>query len=753
MWPLRFAHPLALVLIPLVVMLARRWRPLRRACPLTVLLLLALALAGPERLTERARIVRLYALDVSGSTFVDTQAALAAIAAQARALPPSAEAGVLLFADSSALLVAPTPAAQFPTTLASDPIRLRTSASDIASAVRTGSAEIAERHGARQLVLLTDGRSTRGDPLVEAALAAQAGVRVFTAPLGPTDVADARVASLSAPVHVAAGAPFPIAVELLTTADIHVGLSLLRDGKPLGARRDFDLRAGQPRRLVLEDTLAGSGLHTYEARLDAPDRCPQNNAAQALVRVEGKVHVAVLARSEESAAARLLRASADLSVSTRTALRASDLDSVGVLVLDDAPAAALDADTQKAIRTWVVLRAGGLVALGGPHSFGPGGYQGTPVEQVLPVRCTRPETVAIVVALDRSGSMAEKSAGRSKMACAREAVLRSLQTLLPTDQLALLAFDTRPELIRPLGPLPDPAALAPQLDAIQPQGPTAIGPAVGHALQLLQGSDAKVRHVLVVSDGQSADFDPAALRERFQTAGITLSVLMTGEDATAITRLQALAGDGFRRVTDATTLPTHLIEALRKAAFGDLVREGQTTQTRTGDPTLTQGVTTTGTLAGYVRTAPKPMAFVEWTAGSEGDPLFAHARRGLGRSVAFTSTVGTTWDAPLWQGDAAARLLLQAVRWAARPPSPPGVEAEWDDLGGTFRLTVHAVEGDAFLETLRLSAHVAPPEGDATTVSLAQTAPGQYSALIPAEGSGVWHAMVIDESRRLLLQA
>ncbi|NQT88443.1 hypothetical protein HQ560_16875, partial [bacterium] len=32
-------------------------------------------------------------------------------------------------------------------------------------------------------------------------------------------------------------------------------------------------------------------------------------------------------------------------------------------------------------------------------------------------------------------------------------------------------------------------------------------------------------------------------------------------------------------------------------------------------------------------------------------------------------------------------------------------------------------------------------------------APGQYSALIPAEGSGVWHAMVIDESRRLLLQA
>lgn len=61
-----------------------------------------------------------------------------------------------------------------------------------------------------------------------------------------------------------------------------------------------------------------------------------------------------------------------------------DFDLFDVLIIGDLDASYWQASQLERIRQFV-LDGGGLVMIGGHHSFGPGGYGGTPVEEVLPV--------------------------------------------------------------------------------------------------------------------------------------------------------------------------------------------------------------------------------------------------------------------------------------------------------------------------------------------------------------------------------
>src|SRR5689334_16884388 len=81
------------------------------------------------------------------------------------------------------------------------------------------------------------------------------------------------------------------------------------------------------------------------------------------------------------------------------------------------------------------------------------GWGETPVERALPVYMDlrgrgRQPRVALVLVLDKSGSMAGQ-----KMDLTKEAAARSLEVLRPEDRAAVIAFDSAPQLVAPLTPL------------------------------------------------------------------------------------------------------------------------------------------------------------------------------------------------------------------------------------------------------------------------------------------------------------
>src|SRR6185369_12337053 len=108
-----------------------------------------------------------------------------------------------------------------------------------------------------------------------------------------------------------------------------------------------------------------------------------------------------------------------------------DLQQFDLFLLSDLSALTLTRDQMELYRRWVQDFGGGFMLLGGENSFGVGGYFRTPVEQMLPVRMEHNDrqelpTVALLIVLDRSGSMTAQVAGQTKMALADQGAALAL---------------------------------------------------------------------------------------------------------------------------------------------------------------------------------------------------------------------------------------------------------------------------------------------------------------------------------------
>jgi len=754
---LAFLHPAALLLVPLAVAAFVLWRRrLGRACALGAVVCLALAAARPQWATERHRIDRVYALDVSGSVFLDAEAALDATLQSIRRLGASDRAAVIGFAASPLVALPLTPARLVPGPLSLPPERPRSDATDIASAIRLAARQLADKGADRQIVLVTDGRETTGQAAAEAALAADDGIRIFVLPVGPARPADARIARLHAPPVVRLGEPFEVTVELAATARLLGTLALTRDGAPLAPPRQVLIEPHSPLRLAATDRLDRPGPHVYAARLALDDLCPENNFAECAVQAEGAVRLLYLSSHPNSSLAELLHKvqglQTDFIAPGQRQLDAPALATVDCILIDRVRSDAIPLETQRAIRDWVRDGAGGLIALGGPESFGPGGYEGTPIEQALPVLCSRPKTLALLILLDASGSMNDEANGRRKIAFARDAVLATVKQLKPTDSFGLVAFSASPSVLVPLGPVQAEERLARVLDRIEPHGPTELGLALERALDLVKAAPTEMRLTLLVSDGEVVRLDPAKLKAAYQEANVGLAVLMTGNDPKAAERLAEIAGPHFCPVANPPDLPAKLVEEFRKILNRPFVPEGKSFPVRLAGPIqIARGVAPAGPLTGYVRTVPKPGSVLEWVVGQSSDPLLARWQFGLGRAVAFTSTVGATWDSALWPKDGEGILWPQAVRWAARPARTPGFEMETREQSDAFLATLHAEREGRFLNGLDLVVRVLPPEGEPFDVRLSQTAPGEYEARVPAPRRGVYRFTVLEPGKGIRL--
>src|SRR6266699_4601645 len=172
------------------------------------------------------------------------------------------------------------------------------------------------------------------------------------------------------------------------------------------------------------------------------------------------------------------------------------------------------------------LHGGGLLVIGGDRAFGPGGYARTPLEDMLPVRMdlrgkSLSTSVALMIVMDVSGSMGGGPGGASKMDLAKEAALAAVELLGEYDQVGILAFDDhnqwmiRPTFASDLTPIED------AISRMQPGGGTEIYPALKEAFEALVPLDAKVKHIILLTDGEAPRGPYEELAKQMDTAQIT----------------------------------------------------------------------------------------------------------------------------------------------------------------------------------------------------------------------------------------
>jgi Ca-activated chloride channel family protein len=112
---------------------------------------------------------------------------------------------------------------------------------------------------------------------------------------------------------------------------------------------------------------------------------------------------------------------------------------------------------------------------------------------------------AIVFVLDSSGSMRRRVLGstRTQQQVANEAAALAVRTLDATDLVGVIHFSDQTSVLVPLGPNKDAEASAQKILEISPDGGTDVREALVEAGRQLREADAKVKHVVVLSDGQS----------------------------------------------------------------------------------------------------------------------------------------------------------------------------------------------------------------------------------------------------------
>lgn len=715
-----------------------------------VLASLVLALADPARTTERTRTAVVFLVDVSDSI---TDAALARATDRVRealAARGDSEALVVTFAGEARRVPIDDDAASLVLARHEDG-----SATDLGAALRLALALLPEGHLGR-IVVFSDGAETEPGSLAQLDAIEARGVHVYAALDDEGPPADVAVAGLDLPAHVRVGESFAVRVRLRATQPAHVRLRLYQNGllNGLEGTREIDLPRGSTD-VEIRSVVHVAGPVTYRATLTAEhasdDRFPENDALERAVVVPGRPRVLYVegAPAGPLPLARALEtAELDVEVRSPRAFPTSlpELSAFDFVVLSDTPADAVSSEQQALVERYV-RAGGGFLMAGGAHAFGLGGWEGTRLERILPVRMD-PErrrdqpSLALELVIDRSGSMAGE-----KIELAKEAARATADLLAAEDSLGVIGFDSLPERIVRMQSAGNRVAIQRDIGRLAARGGTAIFPALDMALSDLGVTRARLRHVILLTDGQTQEPGISDLVSLMRGEGITISTVGIGSDVNRAL-LQEIADTGGGRAyftSDAHNIPrifTHeTTTAMQNGAVEDYVAAHVVVPAAF---LRAVPIDAAPLLRGYVATRMRAPPAEEILRSDLGEPLLGRMRVGLGWTLAWTSDVKNRWAVDWARWPAFSAFFGALVREHMRQHHDEALPLEASMSGRTAHITLDALDAnDAFVNDLDSVAHVVGPmgegEGGRTTldVPLVQVAPGRYEgeARLPRFGA------------------
>jgi Mg-chelatase subunit ChlD len=761
-----FTSPLALLLLlllPLFAWIGRLGQDkiLSHLLRLVITLCLILSLAGLEIVRGGDELAVVFLVDVSDSMSDEAVAAELDYVRQAMTgMGPDDQAAIVLFGADALVERAMQPGSALGL-VTSAPVTTQT---DLGEAIRLGLA-LFPSGAARRMVILSDGAQTTGDALKAAEFAAAAGAQVVVVPFVVEPGAEAIVTAIQAPASLRPGERFDLNVSIQSSQPTRATLRVLADGEIL-YEQPHDLRRGNQTFSLPLVSAAQSGFLRYTVEiLPQDDTFYQNNRLYAFSKIEGPPRILMAApppgetlpggatRPDEHSTLRAALQAAgyqvDFVLPADLPADLAELAQYNALVLVNVPARELSIRQMETAQAYVRDLGGGLLVVGGPTSYGVGGYFETPLEAALPVDMQikdeqRRPSLAIVFIIDHSGSMSETSGGVNKLELAKEAAARSVDLLFPTDRVGVIQFDDSAAWVVPMTDLSNPGVVKSAIGSIRIGGGTDILAGLQAMARVLPDDPAKVKHVILLTDGGA---DPAGIPELVQKLytenGITLSTVAVGRDAAPFLKDLAELGNGrYHFTTDPASIPSIFTEETTLATRA-YIEEGLFAPQRVNASPILSGLESLPPLYGYIASSPKELAQVILAAGGTGinrdDPLLAAWQYGLGRSVAFTSDATGRWgkDWVSWSNYAA--FWAQAARYVLGEMSAARLQMDVSLRGETARLSLEARgPGGDFLNGYQVTASVVAPESGAQTVTLRQTAPGRYEAEFRPSEQGVY---------------
>ncbi len=702
--------------------------------------------------------------------------------------PPDDRIGVISFQTNPIIDAMPSPRLA----LDARAIPENASGTNIASAIQLALATFS-KDAMHRLVLMTDGNNTQGD--LDAAISAAAAQKV------PIDVMPLRydvkhevlVDKLIAPAWKRENEPFTLDVKLTSTNDgpVEGNLTVLHQGLPMDldpttdgmqTTRTVKLQKGSNIEHVRVPALASTGVHQFRAIFDAPnvatsvpgqpadadrqgDTIAANNFSDAFTFVRGRGQILYVDNVPKPAGDLLAEAlnGEGINVTSESHISVEQfptslvqLQNYDAVILSNVPrgAGGLSEAQQKMLAGYVHDMGGGLVMIGGPDAFGAGGWQGSDLEQVLPVNMDIPAERQLgkgaLVLIMHSCEMPDGNYWGEQCA------IKAIETLSAADEIGVISYGWNNGGAGwdfPLAEKGDGSKVIQAVKKMQLGDMPSFDDAMNVAMNGINGgyclakSNAKQKHVIIISDGdpappQQALFDQY-LKEKVSASTVTVFTHEPGKPApNMIAIAEKLKGKVYGPIE---SNPNQLPQIFIKEAT--IVRRSLLQEDAKGIPLrfpptssdMLKGLDKFPPVLGLVLTSKKKNPQIEMpiVAGAKNDPLLAHWQSGLGKAAVFTSDAHNKWLAPWINSPGYAKFWAQVVRSVSRPPMSSDFDVRTTQSGDKGKVVVEALNRDsAFINFLSIRGSIVGPDLKAHDIKLVQTGPGTYQAEFDTPDAG-----------------
>jgi uncharacterized membrane protein len=704
---------------------------------------------------------------------------------------------------------------------------------DIAAALKLAMASFPEGAG-RRIVLVSDGNENLGNAEEQAALAKQNGTPIDTIALAPgfRNENEVLVQSVEAPRVTTAGTKLPVRVLVRNASPSRVVVGLLElvrvgpdengvertEALPVDADNPDVITPGDGKKpstvrlkpglnaFRFRDKTAGPKDSSYSYRSTFTPVESANDDGSARVKgglpgdrvANNRAGTVVITRSQRKVLfidgsskdrfphAHLIntlrRVGVEVTLRPVDLLDANPEDFLkfvsdhDCIVLADVPAESLSFDRQEAIRTCVHDQGCGLIMIGGPDAFGPGGYQGTPVEAALPVDCEIKALKAAgrggLILIMHASEMAEGNKWQKDVA------KLAINRLTPNDMVGVMQYGfgggQGVSWVIPFSEIGDRKnRMLAAVDGMTPGDMPDFDPFLVTAVDTLIKPEYNlaVKHTIIISDGdpQYGPIGQKAVKKMADNNVTCTTVGVATHSGAESGKLKSIAAgtkDGkgqpgsYYEPKAANELPGIYIKESRRISQSFIYDKPFQPQLRLrGGPT--DGLPNRlPELKGFVRTTMKESALAEMSI--EGPrmydqqfPILAQWQYGLGKAVAFTSDARTQpgtplqgWDAPWAASDVYQRFWEQAVQWAMRAAEKGKMTVMSDYKDGRVKLTVEARdEKDRPIGGLDLKGGISLPRAmqpgeKGPVLNFKKKGAGLYEAEFNAEEAGSYFVTI-----------
>jgi Ca-activated chloride channel homolog len=629
---------------------------------------------------------------------------------------------------------------------------------DIASALRLGVSLIPPGHASR-MVLISDGLETHGSALSMGPELKKASIPLYyhfpSAPAKP----EVFISDFTLPPKVSVKQPFELTVSVVSNLDADVSLYLYQGESPeemyknaLEFQKKVTLKPGE-NIVKYKAQVNDLGMQAFKLDMVVKDKkkdtIKKNNHSWAVLMAKDKPRILYLEgnRSQGRYFAAALRSS-DLEVEIRPPWgfpsSVTQMKRYSCIIQSDVPANYVSTGKMMALTRYV--RGGGCyIMTGGENAFGSGGYYQTPIERLLPVRFDleknrRQPTVAMVLVIDRSGSMSGTA-----IRLAKEAAVITAKMLGSRDLIGIIAFDHRPTTVVELTYAANRSRIESLIRKITASGGTDIVSGLDAANTMLCDARAKVKHVILLSDGQSGRDRLEDVLKESRQCNITISTIGVGSGVDrGMLDLIKEKGQGRSYYTnDPHDLPRLFTKEASKVARPPLVDEPIKAKVVKNVHFLRNiNIAKAPYILGYVPVKAKKNAEVILTSDLYGEPLLVRWNVGAGRSIAFMTDVKPRWSRKWiesWSGGFQ-KFWVGLLRDSMRIKRLEEYTMKVKRMDGRVKVTVDAVGNSSQWRNLFHSKLTARKFGGGPSINIdmQQTAPGRYQADFELPGHGTY---------------